>query len=106
MLWVFSFLALSLVCFVLFPATAIVIGFIMGSIAIYRGLEPNAGTLAMQWSGLTWEYWEIALISIVVLATMFTTITKAVQKSGRFRKIKIIREEIKKKVLKEETAKK
>lgn len=97
MLWILSFLVLALVCFVLYPATAIATGFIVGFVYIYKGLEPAAGTLIMDWSKVTWMYWESFVAVIVIIATIFTVVTKAVQKSSRFRKIKPLKEEIAKK---------
>lgn len=98
MLWILSFLILALVCFVLYPATAIATGFIVGFVYIYKGLEPAAGTLIMNWSKVTWMYWESFIALIVILATIFTAVTKAVQKSKKFRKIRVIKEETAKKV--------
>lgn len=97
MLWILSFLVLALVCFVLYPATAIATGFLVGFVYIYKGLEPAAGTLIMDWSKITWMYWESFVAIIVIVATIFTAVTKAVQRSSRFRKIKPIMEEIAKK---------
>ncbi|MDI6738361.1 MAG: hypothetical protein QME12_07670 [Nanoarchaeota archaeon] len=97
LLWILSFLVLALVCFVLYPATAIATGFIVGFAYIYRGLEPAAGTLIMQWSKVTWMYWESFAAIIVIITTIFTVVTKAVQRSSRFRKLKPIREDTAKK---------
>lgn len=98
MLWVLSFLVLALVCFVLFPATAIVTGFLVGFFYIYKGLEPTAGTLIMEWSKLTWLYWKPFVAVIMIIATIFTAVTKAVQRSSKFRKIKPIKEDTSKRV--------
>ncbi len=88
MLGVFSFLILSLVFFIIYPATAILVGFIIGFISIYKGLEPDAGTLAIQWSRLTWQNWQYALLGALIISVIFVIISKAVQRSGRFRWIK------------------
>ncbi|MFA5888488.1 MAG: hypothetical protein WC852_07305 [Candidatus Nanoarchaeia archaeon] len=101
MLWILSFLVLAFVCFILYPATAIATGFLVGFVYIYRGLEPAAGTLIIDWGKVTWLYWELFIGIAVILATLFTAVTKAVQRSSRFRKIKPIKEEIKKKVREE-----
>lgn len=88
MLGVFAFLTLLLVCFIIYPATAIVVGLIIGFISIYKGLPPDAGNLAIQWSGLTWQYWKFTLLGIFVLSVLFVIITRAVQRSSKFRWIK------------------
>lgn len=91
MLWVLSFLVLALVCFILFPATAIATGFIVGFVYIYRGLDPAAGTLIVEWSKVTWLYWKTFVAIIVIIATLFTAMTKAVQRSKRFKKIRVMK---------------
>lgn len=88
MLGVFTFLILALVFFVIYPATAILTGFIAGFIAIYRGAEPAAGTLIINWSKLTWVYWWASIIAIFLLTVLFLIATKLVEKAKRFRKIK------------------
>lgn len=92
MLWILSFLTLALVCFIIYPATAIATGFMVGFVYIYKGLEPAAGTLIMDWSKVTWIYWKWFAAIIVIITTIFTAVTKAVQRSGRFRKIKLVKE--------------
>lgn len=88
MLGVFAFLILSLVCFIIYPATAILVGFIIGFVSIYRGLPPDAGNLAIGWSSLTWQYWQYTLLGVFMLSVIFVIITKAVQRSSRFKWIK------------------
>ncbi|MBU2638174.1 MAG: hypothetical protein KJ955_04325 [Nanoarchaeota archaeon] len=88
MLGVYAFLIISLVCFIIYPATAILAGFLMGFISIYRGLPPDAGTLAIDWSNLTWQYWQYTLFGIFLLSILFVIITRAVQRSSKFRWIK------------------
>ena len=61
-------------------------------------MEPAAGTMIIDWGKVTWLYWELFIGIAVIAATLFTIITKAVQRSSRFRKFKAIKEEIKKKV--------
>lgn len=91
MLWILSFLVLAVVCFILYPATAIATGFIVGFIYIYRGLDPAAGTLIIEWSKITWLYWKTFVAIIVIIATLFTAMTKAVQRSKRFKKIRVMK---------------
>ncbi|MFH1065971.1 MAG: hypothetical protein V1734_05695 [Nanoarchaeota archaeon] len=93
MLWILSFLVLAFVSFILFPATSIATGFIVGFIYIYRGLDPAAGTLIIEWGKVTWLYWKLFVGITVIIATLFMAVTKAVQRSSRFRKIKPIKEE-------------
>lgn len=88
MLGIYAFLILSLVSFIIYPATAIAAGFIMGFIAIIRGLAPEAGNLAIGWSNLTWQYWQYTLLGIAVLTILFVIITNIVQHSSKFRWMK------------------
>ncbi|HII14802.1 MAG TPA: hypothetical protein HA362_00655 [Nanoarchaeota archaeon] len=89
MLGVFTFLILALVFFIIYPATAIITGFIAGFIAVYKGFEPAAGTMIIGWSKLTWAYWWASIIAVFVLTVLFLITTKLVEKAKRFRKIKV-----------------
>lgn len=89
MLGVFTFLALLLVCFLLFPITSMIIGFILGFIAIYFGHEPDAGTAAITWSSIPWRHWEFFLIAIIALTISFLLFTKKVHSSRKFAWLRI-----------------
>ena len=93
MLGVYTFLILCLLFFIIYPATAILTGFIAGLIAIKRGLEPAAGTLIINWSKLTWRYWWASGIGIITLTALFLIATRLIEKARRFRKIKPSKEE-------------